>query len=143
MDGAPIRSLCQIAAVSARIPLQNSDGDPGEGAPTVAFQVQLRFEGLIDRLDNLAQRFEQGATTAFGLALACRTQQPQPRAGEFGLESGTEIVLVRDQGLSRPLRGQDRVGVEDAQKYLSFVGLRAGQREPHRQPAEGGDQVQP
>src|ERR1700731_2537981 len=63
--------------------LQDTEGDSGGGAPAVAFEVELRFEGLVDRLDDLAQRFEQGAAGPFGLALAGRTQQPQPGLSQF------------------------------------------------------------
>jgi hypothetical protein len=33
--------------------LQDSDGDAGDGVAAVAFQIELVFEGLVDRFDGL------------------------------------------------------------------------------------------
>ena len=52
--------------------LQDPDCDPDTGAATMAFQVQLAFEGLVDRLDELPQRLEQPRPGPLGLALARR-----------------------------------------------------------------------
>lgn len=51
-------------------PLPDPDRDAGHGASAVAFQVQLSLECLVDRLDDLAQRFEQGCARSRLLALA-------------------------------------------------------------------------
>ncbi len=40
--------LCQIAAVMARSRCSTRDGDPGNGAPAVGFEVQLALEGVVD-----------------------------------------------------------------------------------------------
>jgi hypothetical protein len=55
--------------------LQDPDDDPSRGAAAVAFQVELGFEGVVDRLDDLPQRLEELGTGAFSLALASRAQQ--------------------------------------------------------------------
>src|SRR5258708_13397935 len=39
--------------------LGDPDGDALEGAPAVCFEVELAFEGVVDRLDQLADRSEQ------------------------------------------------------------------------------------
>jgi hypothetical protein len=57
MTGWPVRSLCQIPAVSPRA-LQDADHDTAGSAALVAFEVELGFEDLVDRLDGLPQRPE-------------------------------------------------------------------------------------
>jgi hypothetical protein len=52
-------------------------------------------------------------------------------------------VLVSDQGLAGSGGHQGRVGGQDAQQHLAFVGLGAGQREADRQALQGAAQVQP
>jgi hypothetical protein len=44
----------------------------------VALQIELGFEGLIDRLDGLAQRLEVPGARPLALAVAGRAQQLQP-----------------------------------------------------------------
>jgi hypothetical protein len=90
--------------------LQDADKDAVRGVAAVSFQVKLTFEGLVDRFDGLAQRGEQTRSRARGLALAGRAQELQVVLGEVGLELGAVVVLVADQGLARPVRGQGRVG---------------------------------
>jgi hypothetical protein len=55
--------------------LQDADDDTGDGAAAVAFEVELGFEGLVDRFDDLPQRLEELRSGALGLALAGRAQQ--------------------------------------------------------------------
>ena len=59
--------------------LQDAHDDSGGGVAAVAFEVELAFEGLVDRFDDLAQRLEQVRAGPFGLALAGRAQQLQSR----------------------------------------------------------------
>src|SRR6266487_4387028 len=42
--------------------LQDPDGNAGHGASAVLFEVELTFEGLIDRFDALPYRAEQTTT---------------------------------------------------------------------------------
>jgi hypothetical protein len=48
----------------------------------VSFQVELTFEGLIDRLDDLPQRFEQVRPGPLGFPLAGWPQQLQVTLGK-------------------------------------------------------------
>ena len=48
-------SLCQIAAVSARSRCRTRAQTPGWVRAAVAFEVELGFEGLVDRLDDLSE----------------------------------------------------------------------------------------
>jgi len=56
--GWPIRSLCQIAAVKGADALQDPHDDARGGVAAVAFEVELAFERVVDRFDDLAQWFE-------------------------------------------------------------------------------------
>ena len=73
MTGWAAWSSCQLAAVRARMRCSAHDYS-GRGAPAVAFQVELPFEGVVDRFDDLAQGFEELRAGPFGLALAGRAQ---------------------------------------------------------------------
>jgi hypothetical protein len=105
--------------------LQDADLYSGGGVTAVSFEVELGFEGLVDGLDGLAQRLEQARSGAFGLALAGRAKQPQPLPGDGGLELGSVVVLVGDEGLPWPAGSQGRVGGQDSQEGLAFVGFSA------------------
>ena len=52
--------------------LQDADEYSGGGVSAVSFEVELAFEGLVDRLDGLSQWLEQGRAGAFGFGLAGR-----------------------------------------------------------------------
>src|SRR6266542_2444707 len=122
--------------------LDDADPDPGGGVTAVLFEVELALEGVVDGLDDLAQRLEELGSGPRGLALAGRAEQIQIALGQGGLELAAEVVLVPDDDLPGPPGGQLGGGVEDPEQGLAFVGLRAGQREPDRQPVQGAQQVQ-
>ena len=73
--------------------LQDADDDAGWCVPAVAFEVELAFEGVVDGLDDLAQRPEELCPVPCGLALAGRAQQPQPGCGQGRLEVTAVAVL--------------------------------------------------
>jgi hypothetical protein len=122
--------------------LQDAHHDSGDGVAAVSFEVELGFEGLVDRLDGLAQRLEQRRAGPLWLAFADGAQQCELLRGEGGFELRAVVLAVGDEGLPRPGGGQGGVGGQDAQQGLAFVGFGAGQREPDREAAERGDQVQ-
>jgi hypothetical protein len=122
--------------------LQDSHHDSGWGVAPMTFQVELALEGVVDRLDGLAQGLEQVRSGSLAFAFAGWSQQPQPLRGQGGLELGAVVLPVGDEGLPGPVRGQGRVGGQDSQEGLAFVGFGAGEREGDGQAAEGGDQVQ-
>ena len=123
--------------------LRDAGDDAGGGATAVAFEVELAFEGVVDRLDDLPQRFEEPGAGPVRFALAGRAQQGDAGVGQGGLELAAEVVLVRDQGLAcrRPVRS--RSAARMSSRTCALVGLRAGEREPDRQPVQGAQQVQP
>ena len=73
-------------------PRQDAGEDALVGAAAVSFKVKLAFEGLVDGLDDLAQRLEQVLAGAWGLALAQGSQQDQVTRGEFCLEVRDPLV---------------------------------------------------
>src|SRR5260221_6762032 len=66
--------------------LQDADEDSRRGVAAVSFEVKLSFEGVVDRLDDLAEGSEELRARPFGLGLAGRAQQGQAGAGQGGLE---------------------------------------------------------
>jgi hypothetical protein len=60
--------------------LGDADGDSLEGAAAVGFQVELAFEGVVDRFDELADGLEQRLAVPGGLVLAGGPQQCVPLA---------------------------------------------------------------
>lgn len=56
--------------------LEYVDQDAGGGAPAVAFQVELAFEGGVDGLDDLSQRFEESGAGPVGLAFSGPSRPP-------------------------------------------------------------------
>ena len=68
----------------------------------MAFEVELALERVEDRLDVLAERFDELATGAFSFAAAGAAQQFDADVGESGLELSPVVVLVRDQDLPGP-----------------------------------------
>ena len=110
MTWAPILSLCQIVVVRGEQSLADADDDPGGGMSAVLFEVELAFEGVVDGLDGLPERFEESGARALGFVLAGRSEQAQPGLGERGFEVAAEVVLVRDQCLPGPVGVQGRVG---------------------------------
>jgi hypothetical protein len=65
--------------------------------PAVSFEVELPFEGIVDRFDDLAQGPEEPGPGRVGLALAGGPQQPDTGRSQRGLERGAVVVLVADQ----------------------------------------------
>src|ERR1035441_908777 len=76
--------------------------DTGGGASAVAFEVELAFEGVVDRFDDLPEWFEESATGAFGFTCSGRSQQLDAGAGQRGLEVTAVVVLVADDDLTGP-----------------------------------------
>ena len=109
----------------------------------MAFQAGLGFEGLVDRFDDLPQRFEERGSATSGLTLAGGARLCYPGPGEGGFEVAAVVVLVADQDLPGAAGDQAGLGFEDAQQHLPLIGLGSGQGEHDGQAARRGDQVQP
>jgi hypothetical protein len=82
--------------------LHHAGDDTAGCAPSVLFEVELPLEGLVDRLDDLPQRLEQGFAGALPFALAGWPQQLDALLGKFVFEGAAEVVLVADQRVAFP-----------------------------------------
>src|SRR6266508_2669018 len=117
--------------------LGDAHDDAGGGATTVAFEIELALEGVVDRLDELAQRFEEGSTGTWLLGGSCRSQKGGAMVGEETLELGAGVALVGQDGLAGPGGEQVGVGLEQVTGDLALVDLGVRQRERDRQPGGG------
>ncbi|MDP9841063.1 hypothetical protein J2853_000274 [Streptosporangium lutulentum] len=71
------------------------------------FQIELAFQGLVDRFDHLPQRLEQRSTGPRGFVFAGRPQKVHTVLGQLLLEGSAVVVLIGDEGLTRPVTDQD------------------------------------
>jgi hypothetical protein len=74
--------------------LGDSGQHPGGGVPAVAIEVELAFEGVVDRFDDLPQRPEELGAGPGGFAVAGWAEQADAAVGQGGLEAGAVVVLV-------------------------------------------------
>ena len=107
--------------------LEDAGADAGGFASAVAFEIELGFERLVDRLDDLAEWFEESLpwTTSF-LGLQFRAVEGDPDLVEFGFECDGLVAFVGHQGLTVSA-GEGRVEVDHRERGVSFIGLCAGQ----------------
>jgi hypothetical protein len=124
-------------------PVQEAGEDAVFGTSAVSFQVKLGLEGLVDGLDDLAQRLEQFLSRPGSLALADRPEQHQATVRDCLLEVPAEVVLVPDQGLPGAGVHESGVDLQHGEQGLALVGLRPGDREHDGQAVQGADQVEP
>ena len=65
----------------------DAGGDAVDGAAAVEFVVELAFQGLVDRFDELADGFEQVLGGVWGAVAIGRAQQPHPScSSQVGVE---------------------------------------------------------
>nr|WP_170155094.1 hypothetical protein [Lentzea atacamensis] len=83
----------------------------------MAFEVELAFEGLVDRLDGLAQRREQPCARPWGLVFAGLAHQHHPSGAQGVLEVAAVVVLVRDHRLTGAFGHQGWIGPEKVASY--------------------------
>jgi len=80
--------------------LEDSGADAGFGAAAVAFEVELCFEGLVDGLDDLAERTQEPLVWSRFLGAECWTDEGDAGLGELGLEGGSPVALVGHEDLA-------------------------------------------
>src|SRR6266511_4029153 len=122
--------------------LGDAHDDAGGGATPVAFEIELTLQRVVDRLDELAQRFEEGSTGTWLFVGSCRAQKGGDMVGEETLELGAGVALVGQDGLAGPGGEQVGVGLEQVTGDLALVDLGVRQRERDRQPGGGADQME-
>ena len=90
--------------------LEDPGADAGFGAAAVAFEVELGFQCLVDRLDDLSERFEVAAAGAGCLRFQVRSDQGDAGLVEFVLEAGPPVALVGDEGAAVGVEFSERGG---------------------------------
>jgi hypothetical protein len=83
VDGLPGVVVVPDGGGQGKDALQDPDEDPAGGSASVVFEVELAFEGVVDRLDDLPQRLKNRAP---------------------GLTSGLTHLDLLQAGLDEPLR---------------------------------------
>src|SRR5262245_42577800 len=114
--------------------LQDADDHARYGAAAVAFEVELGFEGLVDRLNDLPQRLEELCARARRLARASGAQQREPLPGEGGFEVLAVVVLVADQHLPGTAGRQRRIVFQDASSTCRSSALATARANPMGSP---------
>src|ERR1035437_4490730 len=112
------------------------------GVTSVSFQVELAFEGLVARLDELTERLQDPCSGPLCLALLRRTDELCPLGGEEALELGAGVALVGQDDQARSGSEQCGVDLEQVPGHLAFVHFGIGQGEGDREPDRGAHQVE-
>ena len=76
-DGLPGSVVVPDRSSQGEDALQDADDHPGGGVAAVTFEMELAFEGVVDGLDDLAQRLGELCPGFGGLSLAGRARQDQ------------------------------------------------------------------
>src|SRR5713101_1097286 len=109
--------------------LRDSGGDSGVGAATVSFEVELAFEGFVDGLDDLTERFEEPGAGPWWCVLVGGAQQVHAVVVEEGFELGAGVSLVGDEGLTCTRAEQFGLGLQQVAGDFAFIEFRVDQRE--------------
>lgn len=88
--------------------LQDSGADAWFGSCAVAFEIELGFQGLVDRLDDLTERSQESLVGPRLLGSERGANERHASSGEFGFEAGAPVALVADEDLA----GSVEFGVE-------------------------------
>ena len=89
--------------------LQDADGHPAWGVAAVAFEIELALEGIVDRLDDLAQRLEEPGAGRLGLALAAGRSRRSPAAARTASAVNMASRASRPSALA-PVRAKATAG---------------------------------
>ena len=114
---------------------------PGGRAPTMAFEVELSLEGLVHRLDYLAERLQELTTGTLGLPGHGGADEGDAHLCQQFFELGGAVALVGHEDLAAQARGQGGVGQKKVPEDIALVFFRAGEGKGYRQAARGGDEV--
>lgn len=126
-----------LVEVDAGAEGEDSGGDAGEqsggGAAAVAFEQELVFEAVDDRLDSLSDPADRGVGSV-GLVVSAGSQQQRAQLADGGLEIGAGEAFVADD------RGAfDRVGFKQGERGFAFAAV-GGDEVEVRDRAVGGAQ---
>jgi hypothetical protein len=140
VSGTPVDQLCQTVAGEGEQALADSGDDPLGRAAAVSLETELTLEGVVDRLDPLAEPTEAAVPGAF--VAAVRAQHPHPELADLGFDLASGQTLVRQHRRARceppGLHGDG----QQVQAHLALAELRIGQTPRDRHPVRGGQQVE-
>src|SRR5664280_1068290 len=122
--------------------LQHPGHDALGSVSSVSFQVELAFQGFVDRLDELPEGLQEPRTGSRSLAFLGRSDESCALAGKEALELGAGVALVGQDDLARPMAEQIGVDLEEVPGHLPLVDLGIGQCEGNRKASWRTDQVQ-
>lgn len=80
--------------------LKDTGANAGSGAAAVSFEVELGFEGLVDRFDDLAEGPEEPLVWPWLVVAEGRADEGDASGVEFGLELGAPVALVGHEDLT-------------------------------------------
>jgi len=80
--------------------LENACADAGSGSSAVAFEVELGFEGLVDRFDDLTERSQEPLVRSWVSLPKVGRMSVMPASASFGLEADASVALVAHQDLT-------------------------------------------
>src|SRR5262249_2263726 len=101
--------------------LQHTRRDAGVGASAVTFEIELALEGVVDRLDDLAERLEESGTRAWRTVLVRGTQPRAVMVVEERLELAARVALVGDQSLTGTICEEFGFGLEQVTSDVTFI----------------------
>jgi len=99
--------------------LQGAGGDAVEFLCSVAFEVELGFEGLVDGFNDLTERSWETLQWPGFLSFHGGSDEGDACVGEFGLKRSGTVALVRDEDLARA--GEVGVHSDHVQGSVAFV----------------------
>jgi hypothetical protein len=123
--------------------LQHPGDDTLGGVSSVSLQVELAFQGLVDRLDELTERLQELGPRPGSLALLGRSNESSALGGQEVLELGTGVSLVGQDDLTPTIGELIRIDLEEVTGDLPFIDLGIGQGKGHRETGRSTDQMQP
>src|SRR5579863_633019 len=141
------RVLAKMAVVPDRSgegeqALKDTGDDASPGAAAMALQVELALQGVVHRLDDLAERLQESRTGARGFTGHLRADERRVVLAQERLELGAPIPLVGHDDLARALSEQTRLALEQVTQHLALVVFRVGEGEGHRQTLRRADEME-
>ena len=83
-------------------PLRDAGGDPGQAAAAVQLEIELAFECVVDRLDELADRGQQRLAGTGRAVAVGRAEQFDAAVVQVVVEFGGGVAIVGDDQQPRP-----------------------------------------
>jgi hypothetical protein len=120
--------------------LDDAGHDTAWSVPAVCLEIELALQGVVDRLDDLAERLEETCPGAWCLAGLGRTEQGDATLDEEGLELGRGVAFVGQDHLS--FSEEAGLQLKEVPGDFALVGLGVGQGEGDGQARGRTDQME-